>query len=77
MTNERRRELAEKWRAEYNSTNKPWQVILESAFLEIEREVREEIKKELKAAPITYFGPDPSVVENLRDLMILAIREGK
>lgn len=45
MTNERRRELAEKWRAEYNSTNKPWQVILESAFLEIEREVREECAK--------------------------------
>ena len=45
MTPSRRRELAEKWRAEYNSTNKPWQVILESAFLEIEREVREECAK--------------------------------
>ena len=56
MTNERRRELSEKLR-EAVLANKWSAPIIESAFLEIEREVREDAIEE--CASIVWDGTEP------------------
>ena len=39
--------------------------------------VIEEVAKHIEASPITYFGPDPGGVRDLRYLIVAAIRDMK
>ena len=40
-------------------------------------EIIEEVAKNIEAAPLTYTGPDPHVVSDLRYLIVCAIRDLK
>ena len=40
-------------------------------------EIIEQVAQEIERAALTYFGPDPGGIKNIRDLIILAVRDMK
>lgn len=56
-------------------------LMVEAALNEPRSESRstviEEVAKEIESAPLTYAGPDPHVVSDLRYLIVCAIRDMK